>query len=70
MLSRMHGTGCAGASHSPSRETGVLPDALLARVLDDIESATPSRFGEPAVAASAGLGEAFEQCTDAPPDAV
>ena len=31
----------AGASHSPSPTKGVLSDALLARVLDRIESASP-----------------------------
>ena len=34
ILSRMRSTGFAGASHSPSPATGVLADALLARVLD------------------------------------
>jgi hypothetical protein len=37
MLSRMRSTGSAGASHCPSPATGVLSDALLARVLDRID---------------------------------
>jgi hypothetical protein len=37
ILSRMRSTGFAGASHSPPPATGVLSDALLARVLDRID---------------------------------
>ena len=41
ILSGMRSTGFPGASHSPSPAAGVLSDALLARVLDRIESASP-----------------------------
>jgi hypothetical protein len=37
ILSRTRSTGFAGASHSPSLATGVLSDALLARVLDRVD---------------------------------
>jgi hypothetical protein len=41
----MRSTGFPGASHSPSPAAGVLSDALLARVLDRIESASPIMLG-------------------------